>query len=97
MGAGPPDALTEEHRQKVSEMTAVAKFVLEAAGGSIIDMPQEKEPSLVSLIAKVRAVPPGIFGIRSFSWLFDHAVWWFPVAEGEGPDLQGRPRSQVAV
>ena len=46
---------TKEHRRKCSEMTAVAKFVLEAAGVPIIDVPQEKEPGLVSSIAKVRA------------------------------------------
>ena len=34
-------------------MTAVVKFVLEPAGVLIIDVPQEKEPGLVSSIAKV--------------------------------------------
>ena len=52
---------TEEHRRKVGEMTAVAKFVLEAAGVPIIDVPQEKEPGLVSSIAKVRAPSAFIF------------------------------------
>ena len=52
---------TEEHRRKVGEMTAVATFVLEAAGVSIIDVPQEKEPGLVSSIAKVRAPSAFIF------------------------------------
>jgi hypothetical protein len=141
---------TEEHRRKVGEMTAVAKFVLEAAGVSIIDVPQEKEPGLVSSIAKVRAPSAFIFpdcfgtGARTVGrpanrfvkkqnvraacvaachlasqrvtvilparlvcnvifrspakrMLFDDAVWWLADAEGEGPDLQGRPRSQVSV
>ena len=57
----------KEHRRKCSEMTAVAKFVLEAAGVSISDVPQENEPGLVSSIAKVRAA--AIFDhFRSVLW-----------------------------
>ena len=42
-------------------MTAVVKFILEPAGVLIIDVPQEKEPGLVSSIAKVQAPSAFIF------------------------------------
>ena len=77
------DINTKEQRRKVGDMTAVAKFVLEAAGVQIIDVPQEKEPGLVSSIAKVRAA--AIFDHFRWIWLFLH-LDVLAVAKGEGPD-----------
>jgi hypothetical protein len=77
------DTNTKEQRRKVGDMAAVAKFVLEAAGVQIIDVPQEKEPGLVSSIAKVRAA--AIFDHFRWIWLFLH-LDVLAVAKGEGPD-----------